>query len=130
MTDDERRIEKNAQLAVLLGWVITEEPDDWYLHDPAGKLVYQIHSAKYGRISVAAHVPDFYGSADACLAVLPADMHVTIQPRFVQRRITYFVTLMSLLAVSNDLHYGDGSTRAEALALAVESWTTSRREGV
>ncbi len=65
-------------------------------------------------------VPDFYGSTDACLDVLPADAIVRVGDTWAEIEIPTAGWPLEFT--------GSGTTRAEAVANALESWATWRQE--
>lgn len=124
MTDAER-LDGNKRLGTLLGWTAKELPHKngggtyWILVNPDGKCVYSFGSGGgTGEAQVWRHAPDFFGSVDAVLAELPADMHLQIIAEAADR---FWCELWH----DGEPHPGvcaGGATRAEAAASALEAY--------
>lgn len=116
MTEAERAA-KNRALAEALGWHNLEE-HSWWIEDEYDD--YRKHGFVGTRPdgSTEAILPDFFGSVDACLRVLPKRLSIHIDG-----------TNADIYDVDNENtedawgHWrGRGATRAEALAEATLAW--------
>lgn len=115
----DEKAEKNRQLGEALGWTQLEWAEDdaddfgvrtvnnWHGVAPDGKRRW---------------LPDFTGSVDACLSVLPEDWEVY----FEHARPWVSKWEVCLGHMTYDAHIGNGDTRAEALAAAVLTWALAQ----
>lgn len=121
MMDAEAKAAANRALAEALGWTDIRSEREWV--DERNAL-----GAFIGRKPVTAwwgvppgerltqRIPDFYGSVDATLAVMPTDTIIVFQPDPVTGKGT--VALSGNPWNGFEEYRGEGDTRAEALASA------------
>ena len=131
--DETERQAKNRQLCELTGWIVEPLNGGWRVKSPEGhktalRNATDLESA-WDEARVSGYLSDFYGSLDACAAVLPEGYAsgkgytFTVVPHLAGgyvARITSDVPPMGIDARWE----GRGTTRAEALADALLTWAT------
>lgn len=110
--------EKNAALAKALGWHGVEYQETWR-DDPEGGFHFFDVLRGVSPDGRYEWLPDFYGSVDACLAVLPDEFDVNFETDNTSGELWHYVWLEGQWR-------GNGATRAEALAAAVLAWAQAR----
>lgn len=140
------RTQRNRRLGDLLGWrTVPRQASTLYgvpgydVFAPdgtsAGMMVYEVDAGTL--------YPDFYGSLDACAAVLPGDFAISFDQwvdveykhdnvthkETAEKTITHFVYIKQANDWKGDLPSwsGEGATRSEALAEATLHWALAQK---
>lgn len=125
MSEDERD-GLNVRLAKLLGWrvearevpVLPHLGVSYWLFAPNGSVEYQAAS----EAAAWQHAPDFEHDLNTTLATIPVAHDISFH------RISDSQRKATIFSYPVRIFTGEGSTDAQAAALALEAWATARQE--